>query len=237
MKIQDFKGWRLLLEQITDSEEAPGPGETLEPLDAHPESRPDIEDLQQKEETLELQISTDPSDRKSVLVEPGEESDPAAQSQVLKYARSQIGVPYRWGGQSPKGSSEPLVKGSTSPGFDCSGFIKWTLKASGGFNRADGTLDTATYNSFPGHAPGQKKITKSVERSGLQAGDLVFFKSDPNFNGAGHVGMVTSVEPTDFSMIHASSSKGIQEVSGVQGKGWWGKILGYGRWTNPNPKS
>lgn len=237
MKIQNFKNWRLLLEYEMDLEEAPAPGETLEPLDAHPESRPGLEDQRQKEETLELQISADPSDRESVLVKPEEDSEAAAQARVLSYARSQIGVPYRWGGQSPKGSTDPLVKGNSSPGFDCSGFVKWTLKSSGAFNRADGTLDTSTYNSFPGHAPGQKKITTSVERTGLQAGDLVFFKSDPKFNGAGHVGLVASVEPTDFSMIHASSSKGIQEVSAVQSKGWWGKILGYGRWTNPNSKS
>lgn len=236
MKIQDFKNWRLLLEQGLDSEEAPGPGETLEPLVAPPESRPEVEDQMQKEETLELQVSADPSDRESVLVKPEEDSDATALARVLSYARSQVGVPYRWGGQSPRESTDPSVKGSTSPGFDCSGFVKWTLKSSGAFNRADGTLDTLTYNNFPGHAPGQKRITTPVDRAGLRAGDLVFFKSDPNFNGAGHVGLVASVTPTDFSMIHASSSKGIQEVSGVQGKGWWGKILGYGRWTNPNLK-
>jgi cell wall-associated NlpC family hydrolase len=229
VKINNFKNWKLLLEE-TDSDQAPGPGETLEPVHIDPALRPDQEDLQQKEETLELQ-SQGGEAAAEVKIEPIESQ---SSSLTLSYAKSQIGVPYRWGGQSPKGSTEPLVTGSKSPGFDCSGFVKWVLKSSGQFNMPDGTLDTKTYSSFPGHAPGQKKLAAGVERSDLKAGDLVFFKSDPSFNGAGHVGLVSSVTDGDFSMIHASSKRGIQEISEVQKKGWWGPILGYGRWTNPN---
>jgi len=166
------------------------------------------------------------------------ESSPEAStsSLVLKYAKSQIGVPYKWGGQRPKASADPVVSGNSSPGFDCSGFVKWVLKSTGQFNKADGTLDTALYSGFPGHAPGQEKKAVKVEFTDLKPGDLVFFKSDPGFNGAGHVGIVSAVEGGDFTMIHASSSKGIQEVAGVKAKGWWGPIRGYGRWTNPNKK-
>jgi len=162
------------------------------------------------------------------------------QDRVLKWARSQEGVPYKWGGQSPKSSQDPLVQGSGTPGFDCSGFVRWVLKSTGQFNKADGSLDQSTYNSFPGHAPGQEKKAQAVDRPDLRVGDLVFFKSDPDFNGAGHVGIVTRVDATDFDMIHAASSKkrnGIVEDTGVQSKGWWGPIRGYGRWKNPNDKA
>ena len=36
----------------------------------------------------------------------------------MQAAESQIGVPYVWGGESPKGSA--------SPGFDCSGLTAWS---------------------------------------------------------------------------------------------------------------
>jgi cell wall-associated NlpC family hydrolase len=167
---------------------------------------------------------------------PGSSPEASTTSLVLKYAKSQIGVPYKWGGQRPKASTDPVVSGNSSPGFDCSGFVKWVLKSTGQFNKADGTPDTALYSGFPGHAPGQEKRAVKVEFTDLKPGDLVFFKSDPGFNGAGHVGIVSAVEGGDFNMIHASSSKGIQEVTGVKAKGWWGPIRGYGRWTNPNKK-
>ena len=37
---------------------------------------------------------------------------------AVQAAESQIGVPYVWGGESPKGSG--------SPGFDCSGLTAWS---------------------------------------------------------------------------------------------------------------
>ena len=37
---------------------------------------------------------------------------------AVQAAESQIGVPYVWGGESPKGSA--------SPGFDCSGLTAWS---------------------------------------------------------------------------------------------------------------
>lgn len=159
------------------------------------------------------------------------------QNQVLKWARSQKGVPYKWGGQSPRASQDPVISGSGTGGFDCSGFVRWLLKSTGQFNKADGTLDTTAYNSFPGHAPGQEKKVQSIARADLRVGDLVFFKSDPKFNGAGHVGVVSRVDSSDFDMIHASSKRGITEDTGVQSKGWWGPIRGYGRWKNPNEKA
>ena len=164
------------------------------------------------------------------------------QNRILKWARSQKGsdgnpaVPYKWGGQNPKSSQDPAISGGGTPGFDCSGFVRWLLKSTGQFNKADGTVDNTLYSSFPGHAPGQEKKVQSVQRGDLRIGDLVFFKSDPGFNGAGHVGVVSRVDGSDFDMIHASSKKGITEDTNVQSKGWWGPIRGYGRWTNPNEK-
>jgi len=153
---------------------------------------------------------------------------------ILDYARSQKKVKYVMGGQSPKSSSTPPVKGTSNPGFDCSGFVRWVFKTSGNFNKEDGTLDTKIYNSFPGHAPGQESKVKKINRPELKEGDLVFFTM-PGFSKAGHVGVVTKVYPSNFDMIHASSSAGIVEDSNVQSNSYWKpKIRSYGRWENPN---
>ncbi|MFW2439538.1 MAG: C40 family peptidase [Arenicellales bacterium] len=90
------------------------------------------------------------------------------QTQTVKYskagaasqvAKSMIGQPYRYGGQSPGG-------------FDCSGLVWYSYKKVG-VKTARTTKDL-------------KKQAKKISRSKLQAGDLVFFKG---WVRTGHVGM------------------------------------------------
>ena len=68
---------------------------------------------------------------------------------VSKYARQFLGVPYRWGGRSPRS------------GFDCSGFVAYVYRHFGV------KLPHATFTQF---ARG-----RHVSREHLRAGDLVFF--------------------------------------------------------------
>ncbi len=68
---------------------------------------------------------------------------------VLSAARSQIGVPYEWGAESP-GSA-----------FDCSGFTQWA------FSRAGISIGRDTYAQW---ASG-----RHVPLSQMQPGDLIFF--------------------------------------------------------------
>jgi cell wall-associated NlpC family hydrolase len=78
---------------------------------------------------------------------------------ALAAAESQIGVPYRWGGESPGG------------GFDCSGLTQWAWRQAG--------VD------LPRTAAAQYGAIAHVPLSDLQPGDLLFW----GFGGISHVGM------------------------------------------------
>jgi cell wall-associated NlpC family hydrolase len=68
---------------------------------------------------------------------------------VLSAARSQVGVPYEWGAESP-GSA-----------FDCSGFTQWA------FSRAGISIGRDTYAQWAGG--------RHIPASQMQPGDLIFF--------------------------------------------------------------
>ncbi len=69
-------------------------------------------------------------------------------SGVIAIAKDYLGVPYVWGGTSPKG-------------FDCSGFTQYVYKKAG--------------VSLPRTSSEQGKVGTKVSRSELRAGDLVMF--------------------------------------------------------------
>jgi cell wall-associated NlpC family hydrolase len=80
---------------------------------------------------------------------------------IIATAKKYIGVPYLWGGTSPKG-------------FDCSGFVQYVFKAHGiSLNR---TCET------------QYKHGTYVSKSNLKPGDLVFFQNTYKA-GISHVGI------------------------------------------------
>jgi cell wall-associated NlpC family hydrolase len=73
---------------------------------------------------------------------------PARYGGVVGIAMQYLGVPYRWGGESPSG-------------FDCSGFVMYVYRQVG--------------VSLPHNAAMQYSYGTSVSRSDLQPGDIVFF--------------------------------------------------------------
>lgn len=80
---------------------------------------------------------------------------------IIATAKKYIGVPYLWGGSTPKG-------------FDCSGFVQYVFKAHGiSLNR---TCET------------QYKHGTYVSKSNLKPGDLVFFQNTYK-SGISHVGI------------------------------------------------
>ena len=96
---------------------------------------------------------------------------------LIAYAKSFLGTPYAYGG-------------SSSNGFDCSGFTSYVFKHFG--------------ISLPHSATGQLSYGVAVnDRSQLQVGDLVFFR-DTNYStkAASHVGIYIG----NSQFIHASSS-------------------------------
>lgn len=81
---------------------------------------------------------------------------------IVKTARQYIGVPYRWGGESPR------------TGFDCSGYTMVVYRLNG--------LD------LPRSSRQQWRVGKKIERRQLKKGDLVFFATTGG-SRVSHVGI------------------------------------------------
>lgn len=106
--------------------------------------------------------------------------------QLLDYAKTFIGVPYRLGASGPEL-------------FDCSGFTSYVFREFG-------------YN-LPHNSVMQFRDSQPVESfSDLRKGDLVFFGARNNIRSIGHVGIVVDVDLDHgmFRFIHASTSNGVE---------------------------
>ncbi len=84
----------------------------------------------------------------------------ATGDKIVATAKQYLGVPYLWGGTSPKG-------------FDCSGFAQYVFKAHG--------------ISLPRTSKEQYKVGTAVSKANLKAGDLVFFNTSGS--GVSHLGI------------------------------------------------
>ena len=82
---------------------------------------------------------------------------------AVQAAESQVGVPYVWGGESPKGSADP--------GFDCSGLTAWSWGQVG--------------VGLPHYSGAQMADSTPVPISDLEPGDLLFYGP----GGSEHVAM------------------------------------------------
>jgi len=169
---------------------------------AGPKTRAAIRDFQ-SENNLDLTGRLDPKTRSAIMgssetsaasprsapstdAAPAPASGASGLSAVVDAARRQIGKPYQSAGKGPGG-------------FDCSGLTAFVFKAAGI------SLGSSSYAQY-----GQGS---AVQKSEIQAGDLVFF--DSNGSGASHVGIATG--PT--TMISATSH-GVMENSFTSG--YWG---------------
>lgn len=105
---------------------------------------------------------------------------------IVSKAKANMGIRYRSGGKSP------------STGFDCSGFVNYSMIQSGVWDRFYGSCDGLI-----------TKCTK-ISRDQAQPGDIVFFtgtyKTSKKYT---HVGIYLG----NNQMVHASSSKGISVTS------------------------
>ncbi len=108
---------------------------------------------------------------------------------------SQIGKPYRYGGESPK------------QGFDCSGLTYWTF-----LNHGDELPRRSIDQWRLRKEPDYKRVWK---RKNLKRGDLVFFKT----GGAavGHVGLYIG----KMKFVHSSSSGGGVRTDSMRDKYYW----------------
>ena len=114
-------------------------------------------------------------------------SNPPTGDQVVAYARTFLGTPYKLGSLGPKS-------------FDCSSFTRYVYKHFG--------YELTAYSAV------QLREGRPVDSyADLQKGDLVFFGKRAGVRKIGHVGIVVSVdrEKGSFTFIHASVSGGVVE--------------------------
>ena len=101
---------------------------------------------------------------------------------VAAVAQRYLGIPYRWGGESPR------------TGFDCSGFVMYVFSRVG--------------ISLPRVVSAQYRVGKPVKRGALRPGDIVFFDGlghDGIYIGRGRfVHSPNSGDVVKISSIHES---------------------------------
>ena len=112
-------------------------------------------------------------------------ADEPLSEQVVEYAKSFMGTPYKLGAVGPKA-------------FDCSSYTSYVFKHFG--------------YDVPAYSKTQFRQCRKVERySDLQKGDLVFFGKRAGARDIGHVGILVDKdeESGSFTFIHASVSQGV----------------------------
>jgi lipoprotein Spr len=100
--------------------------------------------------------------------------------QILNVAAENLGSPYRGGGRTPAG-------------FDCSGFVNYTMSQ----------FDIELPRSSAEMSQSGKRILKKEAK----AGDLIFFNTSGG--GVSHVGIVTENNDGIIKFIHSSTSSGV----------------------------
>ena len=121
----------------------------------------------------------------------------AAADAVLESARSLVGTPYRFGGESP------------AEGFDCSGLVAYVA-------RLHGIL-------LPRIVSDQFAAGRAVDRSDLAPGDLVFYSTVGP--GATHVGIVLESNGT-LRFIHAPADGSSVRVERFDTPYWESRWVG-----------
>lgn len=122
----------------------------------------------------------------------GHSASAATKKSVITVANKYIGTPYKYGGITPKG-------------FDCSGLVNYSYKQVG--------------KKLPRTAADMYKKGKTVKKTDLKKGDLVFFSTYKK--GASHVGIYIG----DNKFIHSSSSKGVK-IDKLSNSYWKTKYYG-----------
>ena len=125
-------------------------------------------------------------------------SSSSKRSGIVKTAKKYIGKPYSYGG-------------TTTRGFDCSGFTSHVYKENG---------VAILGPSYKQAKQGRKKAMKE-----LKEGDLVFFGSG---NKVSHVALVTNVSRNKMEVIHSTSSRGVV-VDDISNSKYWKKRYLFGR--------
>ncbi len=132
------------------------------------------------------------SQKPSTAQENAQEGEGTLSDQIIAFARTFLGTPYKLGASGPKL-------------FDCSGFTRYVYKHFG-------------YNLTQYSGAQFTEGREVASYADLQKGDLVFFGKRGSVRNIGHVGIVVSIneERGSFRFIHASTSGGVVESESTQ---------------------
>lgn len=111
---------------------------------------------------------------------------------AIEAGKDVLGTPYKWGG-------------TTTAGFDCSGFVGYAFKQAG--------------KNLPRTTSEIHKQGEAVLKSNLQKGDLVYFETYKK--GPSHMGIYLG----NNEFIHASSSKGVS-ITTLSNSYWKNRYIG-----------
>lgn len=104
--------------------------------------------------------------------------------EVISFAKEHLSVRYRSGG-------------TTTKGFDCSGFTRFCYNKFG--------------ISLPHSSAAQGNVGSAVDRESAQPGDLILFKGHSSSgNRIGHVGLITEVIGDRIKFIHSAWNGGVR---------------------------
>ena len=103
---------------------------------------------------------------------------------ATKHAKSFIGTPYKYGGNSKNG-------------IDCSSLIQQSYAKIG--------------IKMPRTAKEQAKVGNKKIEGRVRPGDIVYFKFKQKREKWWHTGMITYVDQKKIKFVHASSSRGVVE--------------------------
>jgi cell wall-associated NlpC family hydrolase len=131
----------------------------------------------------------------------GAPSGSAVQTAIAA-ARTQLGLPYSWGGGGSNGPSYGISPDTSVWGFDCSGLTQYAYAQAG--IQIGGTSRDQWYR-FRG---------QTVDRGDLQAGDLVFWASGSSYSSIYHVALYLG----GGKVIQAPQSGDVVKISGM----WFG---------------
>jgi cell wall-associated NlpC family hydrolase len=108
----------------------------------------------------------------------------SAAGAAVQAAESQLGVPYVWGGTSPRGTP-----GDPSGGFDCSGLVMWAWGQAG--------------VGLPHYSGSQFDDTAPVPVSDMEPGDILFYGPGGDEHEAMYVGGGEMIEaPETGEVVH-----------------------------------
>ena len=111
---------------------------------------------------------------------------------IVALAKKQLGKPYEWGAEGPNS-------------FDCSGLTYYVYKQHG--------------ITLPRSSKAQSQKGKTISKSNLQAGDLVFFNT--NGSGVSHVGIYIG----NGNMIHSTKPGDVVKTTSINSSYYKNKFV------------